>query len=96
MRASLPGNDDTMCTRRPRDLKVRAERAVALVELDASTFVRRTVARAVDDVLAAQAVHHMTGVNLDAAAAVLDAPPAPMDAALRAERSCEARVMHVD
>ena len=96
MHPNAQANDDLMRTRLPRELKSRVETAAALVGLDASAFVRRTIARAADDVLAAQTGYRMTPEDLDAVTAALDAPPAPTSAARRAAARYETRVVHAD
>ena len=87
-------NDDLIRTRLPRHLKARVEQAAALIGMDASAFVRRTIASAADDVLAAHTSHRMTDADLTAFATALDRPPAPTDAALRTARRYDARVVH--
>jgi uncharacterized protein (DUF1778 family) len=96
MHPNAQGNDDLMRTRLPRELKARVETAAALIGLDASAFVRRTIAQAAEDVLAAQTSYRMTPEDLAAVAAVLDTPPAPTAAAQRAAERYEARVVHAD
>ena len=96
MQPLTQNNDDLIRTRLPSELKTRVETAAALIGLDASAFVRRTIAQAADDVLAAQTGHLMTPEDLDAVAAALDTPPAPTPAARRAAARYEVRVVHAD
>lgn len=88
--------DDVLRLRLSRDRKDRIEAAAAALGLDTSTFVRQTIAREADAVLAAQTGYRMTGADLEAFAAAMDRPPAPTPAALRAAARYRARVVHAD
>ena len=89
-------NDDLLRTRLPRGLKERVESAAMVLGIDASAFVRRTIAREADEVLAAQTRYDMQPADIAAFAAALDTPPQPTAAALRAAARYRARVVHAD
>lgn len=89
-------NDDVLRMRVPRSVKLRVEAAATFLGLDASTFVRRTIAREADEVLSAQSSYLMTPIDVVALAAALDTPPAPTPAAIRAAARYRDRVVHAD
>lgn len=89
-------NDDLLRTRLPGALKLRVEAAAAVMGLDVSTFVRRTIARESEDILKAQTHYDMTPLDVEAFAAALDTPPQPTPAALRAANRYRARVVHAE
>jgi uncharacterized protein (DUF1778 family) len=89
-------NDGVLRTRLPRALKARVESAAAVLGIELSAFVRRTIAREAEDVLAAQAHYDMSPADVAAFAAALDTPPKPTPAALRAARRYRERVNHAD
>lgn len=89
-------NDDLLRTRISRSLKARVESAATVLGIDTSAFVRRTIAREAEEVLAAQTRYDMTPLDIDAFNAALDAPPVPTPAALRASARYRARVVHAD
>lgn len=89
-------NDDMLRTRLPGTLKARVESAAAVLGVEVSAFVRRSIAREAEEVLAAQTRYDMTPADVAAFAAALDAPPPPTPAALRAARRYRERVVHAD
>jgi uncharacterized protein (DUF1778 family) len=89
-------NDDLLRTRLPRRLKARIESAATVLGLDVSAFVRRTIARETEAVLAAQTGYAMAPADVAAFAAALDTPPTPTPAALQAAARYRARVVHAD
>lgn len=89
-------NDDMLRTRLPGALKARVESAAAVLGVEVSAFVRRSIAREAEDVLAAQTRYDMSPVDVAVFAAALDAPPSPTPAALRAARRYRERVVHAD
>lgn len=89
-------HEDVLRLRLSRNRKHRVEAAATALGLDTSTFVRQTIAREADAVLAAQTGYRMTQADLDAFAAAMDTPPAPTPAALRAAARYRARVVHAD
>jgi len=89
-------NDDLLRTRLPQALKARVESAAAVLGVELSAFVRRTIAREAEKVLAAQTRYDMSPADVAAFAAALDTPPRPTPAALRAARRYRDRVVHAD
>lgn len=89
-------NDDILRTRLPVALKAQVDSAAMYLGIDTSTFVRRTIACEVEEVLAAQTSFDMTPVDVEAFSAALDTPPAPTPAALRAAARYRTRVVHAD
>lgn len=89
-------NDEVLRTRLPRSLKTRVETAAAVLGVEVSAFVRRTMAREAEEVLATQTRYDMTPQDVAAFAAALDTPPEPTPAALRAARRYRERVVHAD